>query len=120
MALDPDLKADFDQTIHVAKPTGVAGVGGLAYGAPVEMLAKFEPKQSIVEQSDGTRRVTTHWLATDGENQAALGTFVLIEDHDRIWPPGADETKSAEARLPAKVDEAIDEDGNFEHWEVRL
>lgn len=120
MALDPALKADFTQTIFVAKPIAAVGVGGTTYSAPVETLARVEPKRSIVEASDGSRRRTTHWIATDGEIVGAPGTFVTIEDHDRIWFLGADETESDQARLTAKVDVAVDEDDNFEHVEIRV
>ena len=72
--------------------------------AAVELMTK------LVETTPGNFVQSTHWLSTD----------FAIEKKDRIWLPGFDETKDAEARLPLSVAVVPDDKGVEEHREVRL
>lgn len=110
MPIDFCLKEQWKQTINVARRNSSRpNSGDPAFDAEATRLVRWEPKADVVETSPGNFRQTTHWFVTDE----------LIEMGDRVWGPG--EVPATDSpRLPASVDDGVDEEGVTTFFEVRV
>jgi hypothetical protein len=116
VAIDPELKALFAQTIWVAPSTGTAGSGDPTYGAAVMVSARVEKRRKVVVNAAGDEVNSDTLIFTD-LSPSALTT---IEEHDRVWLPGENPADPTLARLPLKIDKHPDEDGTLHHFEVSV
>jgi hypothetical protein len=111
MALDPEIRRMFRQTIHVAPLLGVSETGDNLYATPVPVLCRSEAAATIVHSASGEELNSDILILT--EHPIGL--------NDRIWLPGIDPTyNDREARIPKTVNDVRDEDGTICHYEVSM
>lgn len=110
MTLAAELKACFNQTLSIAKPTGKSDFGELAYGAPSTFLARQENRRTVVVNADGDEVVSDYQIYTEQD----------VDTHDRIWLEGDDDSDATLARLPKRVVREPDVDGSLSHFEVAV
>lgn len=110
MALDPEIKRMFRQTIYVARPRAYTTNGDAIYFAPTPILCRWEPAQIVTDTAASGEETVSDFLFT---------TDVLIGQKDHIWPPGINpHDHDIDARVPQRIDVLTDEDGTVSHYEV--
>lgn len=81
------------QTAYVAERTGVSATGDPTFGAATAIKCRYETGRLVSRGADGNTPFYADVLATD----------VAVSLDARVWPPGADPTKPAEALRPRRV-----------------
>jgi hypothetical protein len=113
--VDPQLKAQLNQTISVASLSSIDSYGKITYGSPAEVAARVE----LVDGSD----VRSYFGGAPGgeyETRHVIITEDAIADTDHIWLPGDDDTNAALARRPLEVFAVPAENGAISHYETIL
>jgi hypothetical protein len=108
--MDPQLKAQLRQVIHVASLTSVSAAGDPSFGAAVAVNARVEDDVSNKYGSDEVER----------ESRKRIVTESAIRLTDRVWMPGDSETDATLGRTPMSVQELPDELGVIDHYETVL
>lgn len=118
MAIDPDIKAMFNGTLHVRRPTLVAGSTSETVGAAVDLSAFIEPRTEY-RPGSSPERVTVHFVIVDDADVAA-SSLVTLRDSDRYWinsEPTTGPGKKARVEGPFTDPESP---STKTHWEVTL
>lgn len=112
MAITPEFLDCLNQTINVARVTGLLGDGSAecVYGVPVAQVARVEPQSKMVNSPNGKEKMSTTLIITE---------FAITEE-DRVWLPGVDSADNTLARLPMLVEVGVDTDGTPHHFEVSI
>lgn len=111
MGLDPQLRAQFQQTVYVAAiGTSRTVRGEPTFGTPAARLCRFETRQDLVRNAQGEEVTSDYWMACG----AAVGIL------DRVWAPGVSSSDATAALTPIAIEACIDENGAVEHYEVWL
>lgn len=106
--MDPQLKAQCQQTIYVAQFSARDSFGDQTFGAPVAMLARVEAETQESDSPDGESRQSRFRVVTELEVRAS----------DRVWLPGDDPTDGTLGREPMEIQGVPDERGNTDHYEL--
>ncbi|QDP63948.1 MAG: hypothetical protein Unbinned3992contig1000_62 [Prokaryotic dsDNA virus sp.] len=108
--MDPQLRSQLRETIHVSTQTGVDAAGDASYAAPAARLARVVNKRDTVERADGTRLDTDVAIITEAE----------IGLHTRVWLPGVSSADATLARVPRFSERAITEHGQVDFFRTYL
>jgi hypothetical protein len=106
-----DISHLLNQTVGLAARTSVSSSGEPSFGSVQTLSARVESKPRTSRGGSGgdaAASTTEIWLAT----QPKVG--------DRIWLPGKDTTKAAQALEVLSVDGIPDLDGVTEFWRVSV
>ncbi len=104
--MDPQLKSQLKQTVYIASVTGAdLKTGEPSYGTPLAHAARVTQKNQKVLDPQGVEVLSNAQVVVEGS----------IAITDRIWLPGADKTKTNNARYPKQVANAVDERGNHDY-----
>jgi hypothetical protein len=106
--MDPQLKAQLNQTLWVATLAFRDEAGDPTFNAAAAVLCRCEPDEEESESAAGEERVTRYRIVTEGP----------INKTDRVWLPGDDHTVDAMGRTPMKVQPCFDERGALDHCET--
>lgn len=98
-----DASSWFRDTITVQSPTGLAASGSSeqTWGAQRAVLCRYNSGQRKVERTDGSVVFTIATIRCTEE----------ITVHDRVWPPGADVTKTSASRKPVLATSVTNKQG---------
>ena len=83
--------------------------GDTTYGTQVTIAARVEHKRSLVTNASGNQVAAEHRITSEDE----------IEFSDRVWLPGDDTAKAAEARKAiavSKIDSPLDTYTLYRAW----
>ena len=112
MPLDPQLRGQLRQTIQVQHQTGYpTGQGVVTYGATTNVAARLEPHIQSVLTQDGETRDSSHRIVIDSTFTPLLSDIVTL-------PAGAG--ASMQPRAILSIQQAIDELGATDHWEILI
>ena len=108
--MDPQLRAQLAETIHVSTQAAVDAAGDSSYNAPAARAARVVNKRDTVEKSDGTIVKTEVAIITEAE----------IGLHTRVWLPGVDQSNATLARVPRFSERAVTERGTLDFFRTYL
>ena len=99
-----------NQTIYVARQSGVDAYGRSSYGAPFAVKARVERETRLVLSPSGQ------------EHQAndKIACLVELTPTDRVWLPGVDQTDDTESKRPILITSATSKNTTERLWEVFL
>ena len=108
--MDPQLKAQLAETIHVSTQSSVDSSGDVTYGAPASRKARVVNKVMTFERADGTKEKTDVAIITEAEIGIAA----------RVWLPGVDQSNGNLARVPRYSEKAVTELGTVDFFRTYL